>query len=159
MQECGFDRLHVKEGIERMRWPGRMEEVFPNVYIDGAHNEDGIRAFVDSLKNATDLERCMLIFSVVKDKQYDKMIEQLCSLGMVTEFVLTHIPGERGAGLDVLVEQFKGYTDKEIRVFEQIEDAVLYCLEKRNSSVQDIYIVGSLYLAGAVRKLLEERKA
>ena len=158
MQECGFGRLHVKEGIEKMRWPGRMEEVIPNVYIDGAHNEDGIEAFVDSLKNAVDLERCMLVFSVVKDKQYDKMIEQLCSLEMVTEFVLTHIPGERGAKLNVLVEQFRRYTDKEIHIFEQIEDAILYCLEKRNSLRQDLYIVGSLYLAGAVRKLLEERK-
>lgn len=158
IQECGFDRLHVKEGIQRMHWPGRMEEIVPNVYIDGAHNEDGMEAFVDSLKNAADPERCMLIFSVVRDKQYDKMIKQLCSLDMVTEFVLTHIPDERGARLDVLTEQFKKDTDKKISVFEQIEDAVLYCLEKRNSSVHDIYIVGSLYLAGAVRKLLEERK-
>lgn len=158
MQECGFDRLHVKEGIQRMHWPGRMEEIVPNVYIDGAHNEDGMEAFVDSLKNAADPERCMLIFSVVRDKQYDKMIKQLCSLDRVTEFVLTHIPDERGARLDVLIEQFKKDTDKKISAFEQIEDAVLYCLEKRNSSVQDIYIVGSLYLAGAVRKLLEERK-
>ena len=155
MRECGFDRLHVKEGIEKMRWPGRMEEVVPNVYIDGAHNEDGIEAFVDSLKNAVDLESCILIFSVVKDKRYDKMIEQLCSLEMVTEFVLTHIPDERGAELRVLAEQFRDYTDKEIRVFEQIEDAVLYCLEKRNRLAQDIYIVGSLYLAGAVRELLD----
>lgn len=158
MQECGFGRLHVKDGIQRMRWPGRMEEILPGVYIDGAHNEDGIEAFVDSLKNVADLERCMLIFSVVQDKQYDRMIEQLCSLDMVTEFVLTHIPDERGAGLTVLAQQFRLYTNKKICVFEQIEDAVLYCLENRTSLVRDIYIVGSLYLAGAVRKLLEKRK-
>ena len=158
MRECGFERLHVKEGIQKMYWPARMEEIIPNVYIDGAHNEDGMEAFVDSLKNAADLERCMLIFSVVQDKQYDKMIELLCSLDQVTEFVLTQIPYERGAGTDLLVKRFRDYTDKEISVFEQIEDAVLYCLEKRNSQACDIYIVGSLYLAGAVRKLLEERK-
>lgn len=158
MQECGFRRLRVKEGIQKMRWPGRMEEIAPDLYIDGAHNEDGIEAFVDSLKHAAGLKRCMLIFSVVQDKQYDKMIERLCSLEMVTEFVLTHIPDERGAKLSALVEQFRTYTDREIHVFEQIEDAVLYCLKKRNSLMRDIYIVGSLYLAGAVQKLLEERK-
>ena len=158
MQECGFDSLRVKDGIWKMRWQGRMEEILPGVYIDGAHNEDGIEAFVESLKNTADLERCMLIFSVVRDKQYEQMIKQLCSLDMVTEFVLTHIPNERGAGLDVLAQQFGRYTDKKMRVLEQIEDAVLYCLKNRTGLVHDIYIVGSLYLAGAVRRLLEKQK-
>lgn len=157
MQECGFGQLHVKDGIKNMRWPGRMEEIRPNVYIDGAHNEDGIEAFVYSLKNAADLAHCMLIFSVVRDKQYDKMIERLCSLDMVTEYVLTNIPDERGAKLSVIADRFRKYTDKEVHVFEQIEDAVSYCLHKRNRLVRDIYIVGSLYLAGAVRKLLEQQ--
>lgn len=140
-----------------MRWPGRMEELLPDVYIDGAHNEDGIEAFVYSLKNAADKGDCMLVFSVMRDKQYDKMIGQLCSLDRVAEFVLTHIPDERGAELQMLAEQFRRYTDKEVHVLERIEDAVLYCLEKRSSRVRDIYIVGSLYLAGAVRRLLEEQ--
>lgn len=161
MRECGFDRLRadlIKTGIRNMHWAGRMEEIIPGVYIDGAHNEDGIEAFVCSLRNAVDLERCMLIFSVVRDKQYDKMIERLCGLDMVTEFVLTHIPGERGAKLDELVDKFKGCTDKKVHAFDQIEDAVSYCLDKREGTKCDIYIVGSLYLAGAVRGLLEDRK-
>lgn len=161
MCECGFDRLcaeSVKTGIKNMHWAGRMEEIIPGVYIDGAHNEDGIEAFVYSLQNAVDLEHCILIFSVVRDKQYDKMIEKLCGLDIVTEFVLTHIPGERGAKLDELVERFKACTDKEVHAFERIEDAVSHCLDKRARMLYDIYIVGSLYLAGAVRGLLEDRK-
>lgn len=161
MRECGFNRLSaesVKLGIKNMHWAGRMEEVIPNVYIDGAHNEDGIEAFVYSLQNAADMEECMLVFSVVRDKQYDKMIEKLCELDMVEEFVITHIPGERGAKLDELVDKFKSCTDKKIHALERIEDAVLYCLSKREGAVRDIYIVGSLYLAGAVRRLLEERR-
>lgn len=157
MRECGFRELHVTEGIRNMCWPGRMEEIIPNVYIDGAHNEDGIEAFVHSLKNTADLENFMLIFSVMQDKRYDKMIEQLCSLDKVTEFVLTHIPDERGAEPDTLVRQFRDCTEKKVSLFEKIEDAVLYCLGKRSSSVRDIYIVGSLYLVGSVRKLLEKR--
>lgn len=159
--ECGFDRIcaeTVQDGIRKMHWAGRMEEIIPGVYIDGAHNEDGIEAFVYSLQHAADRKRCMLIFSVVKDKQYDKMIEQLCGLDRVTEFVLTHIPGERGAMLDTLVERFRECTDKEIHAFELIEDAVSYCLDKKESTACEIYIVGSLYLAGAVRGLLEDRK-
>lgn len=157
MQECGFGLLRVREGVQKMRWPGRMEEIIPNVYIDGAHNEDGVEAFVDSLRHAVDLKQCMLIFSAVQDKQYDRMIERLCSLDMVAEFVLTHIPNERGAGLDALADCFRGNTDKAVRAFEEIEDAVSYCLDKRSDAVRDIYIAGSLYLAGAVRKLFKKR--
>lgn len=155
MQECGFGRLEVKKGIEHMLWAGRMEEVLPGVYIDGAHNEDGIEAFVYSLQNTVDLERCMLIFSAVSDKQYDKMIETLCGLDMVTEFVLTHIPNERGAELDKLVKAFQAHTQKAVCAYEKIEDAISYCLDKKKRTASELYIVGSLYLAGAVRSYLE----
>ena len=35
----------IARGIQKTRWPGRMEQVMPGVFLDGAHNEDGIRAF------------------------------------------------------------------------------------------------------------------
>lgn len=155
MRECGFGNLAVKTGIEKMQWAGRMEEVLSGVYIDGAHNEDGIEAFVQSLQSAADLDSCMLIFSAVGDKRYDKMIEKLCRLTRVREFVLTHIPNERGAQLDKLTEIFKAYTKKNICSFELIEDAVSYCMDKRKGTDCEIYIVGSLYLAGVVRRFLD----
>lgn len=159
--DCGFDKIEVKsikEGIRNMRWAGRMEEIMPGVFVDGAHNEDGIEAFVKSLEKAPQLakvnddSRCVLIFSVVKDKQYDKMIEMLCGLSMVTDFVITHIPGERGADLTKLQDIFCEYAGKTVRAvhtFECIEDAVSFGRTiKGDSGV--VYVVGSLYLAGLV---------
>lgn len=155
MRECGFGSLEVKTGIEKMQWAGRMEEVLPGVYIDGAHNEDGIEAFVQSLQNAVDLDSCMLIFSVVDDKRYDKMVEKLCRLTMVNEFVLSYIPNGRGTQLEKLTEIFKAYTKRSVCAFETIENAVSYCMDRRKDTGCKIYIVGSLYLAGAVRKFLD----
>lgn len=153
-RERGFGRLNVKQGIENMKWAGRMEEVYPGFYIDGAHNEDGIEAFAHSLKNAADLDKCMLIFSAASDKRYDKMIEKLCSLDMAAEFAVTRISGGRGADIYELAGIFKRHTDKDVHTFEKIEDAILYCLDKGKSIGCDIFAVGSLYLAGAVRGLL-----
>ncbi|MDE7323890.1 MAG: bifunctional folylpolyglutamate synthase/dihydrofolate synthase [Lachnospiraceae bacterium] len=164
-RECGFEKITVKSiqaGISGMFWAGRMEEIVSRVCIDGAHNEDGIAAFVQSLKEAPDLtevsgsDRNVLIFSVVKDKQYDKMIEMLCGLQMITDFVVTHIPGERGADLKELERIFGRYADKsvqDIHVCENIEDAVKYSMSVRGKTGM-VYIVGSLYLAGFVRKFL-----
>ena len=156
-RECGFGRLNVKQGIENMKWAGRMEEVHPGFYIDGAHNEDGIEAFAHSIENAADLDRCMLIFSAAADKRYDKMIEKLCSLDKAAEFAITRIAGGRGADIYKLAGIFKEHTDKEVHTFEKIEDAISYCLDKRKGTGCDIFAVGSLYLAGAVRRFMEVR--
>ena len=130
----------------------------PGMFVDGAHNEDGIEAFVQSVEKAPQLadmgreDRCVLIFSVVKDKQYDKMIEMLCGLSMVTDFVITHIPGERGANLAELRDIFGRHAGKAVRAihtFECIEDAVSFGRSVRGDRGV-VYIVGSLYLAGLV---------
>jgi len=154
--KCGFEKItkqSIQTGIQNMHWAGRMEEVIPGVYIDGAHNEDGIEAFVQSV-NCMPCES-MLIFSVMKDKQYDRMIKKLCELSTVTDFVVTHIPGERGADLAELVRLFGKYTNKKIHTFERIEDAIAYCMPTRGLR-KAVYIVGSLYLAGFVEAYLEE---
>lgn len=164
-RDCGFETItikSIKNGIRKMHWACRMEEVLSGVYIDGAHNEDGIAAFVQSLKVTpifTDTKhqfdkRCVLIFSVVRDKQYNKMIEMLCELPMVTDFVITHIPGERGAKLAELRSIFDRYAGKNtqgIYTYEKIEDAVAFGLSVGKDGGR-VYIVGSLYLAGIVEK-------
>lgn len=164
-RDCGFETItikSIKNGIRKMHWACRMEEVLSGVYIDGAHNEDGIAAFVQSLKVTpifTDTKhqfdkRCVLIFSVVRDKQYNKMIEMLCELPMVTDFVITYIPGERGAKLAELRSIFDRYAGKNtqgIYTYEKIEDAVAFGLSVGKDGGR-VYIVGSLYLAGIVEK-------
>lgn len=42
-----MDRQAMLEGIRKTRWPGRMEEILPDVFIDGGHNEAGIAAFTE----------------------------------------------------------------------------------------------------------------
>lgn len=162
--DLGFEKITVKsikDGIRYMSWPGRMEEIRPGVYIDGAHNEDGIRAFVQSLE-ASACGQCVIVFSVVKDKQYDKMIELLCGLHMVSEIIITHIPGERGAGLTELKNLFDIYAEKsgrkapvKVSVRENIEDAAASGMEAKGDT-GCLYIVGSLYLAGCVKKYCEK---
>ena len=157
---CGFDRFTVesiKEGIRQMHWACRMDEVSPGVFIDGAHNEDGIAAFVQSLKLSP--EHCVLIFSVLRDKQYDKMIELLCGLSMVTDFVITQIPTQRGANLEELRAGFEQRIDRHtqrIYTYEKIEDALAYGLSVKKRDGGRVYIVGSLYLAGIVEANMED---
>ncbi len=147
----------IQRGIRKMRWPGRMEEILPQIFIDGAHNEDGVEAFIESIRAGRQQERegkCFLIFSAVNDKKYDKMIEMLTGLSCITDFCITRIPGQRGVRIDELEKQFRIYTERNIHVFEEIKDAFAFCV--RNKGEKDVvYIVGSLYLAGLVEDLVK----
>lgn len=147
----------MQYGICKMRWPGRMEEILPQVFIDGAHNEDGVEAFLMSVKAGWQQEerkRCFLIFSAVNDKKYDKMIEMLAELSCVTDFCITRIPGQRGVKIDELEKQFRIYTNRDIHVFEEIRDAFEFCMHHKGEK-DVVYIVGSLYLAGIIEDLVK----
>lgn len=147
----------IQDGIRKMRWPGRMEEILPQVFIDGAHNEDGVEAFLMSVRAGWQQEtgkRCFLIFSAVNDKKYDKMIEMLAELSCVTDFCITRIPGQRGVKIDELEKQFRIYTNRDIHVFEEIRDAFAFCMHHKGEK-DVVYIVGSLYLAGIIEDLVK----
>ena len=55
-------------GVLASRWPGRMQEVRPGIYLDGAHNPAGISAFLDAVKQIVreDPYPPLLLFSMVK---------------------------------------------------------------------------------------------
>ena len=40
----------LKKGILETRWQGRMETILPGVIVDGAHNEDGVEKFVETVR-------------------------------------------------------------------------------------------------------------
>ena len=114
----------IKTGLMNTVWSGRMELMAERTYIDGAHNIDGIEAFVQTVRDMEidDEGRCFLIFSSVRDKRYEEMIQKLCTLPMVTDFVITQIPGERGTDIAELNRNFSLYTEKCIHSFEDIAD-------------------------------------
>jgi dihydrofolate synthase/folylpolyglutamate synthase len=161
--ECGLDRLtseNVKNGISKMHWTGRMDEVRPDIYIDGAHNEDGIEAFAQTLEaynsSNEDNGKCVIVFSAVNDKQYDKMICRLCKLPFVTDYVITHIPNTRGTDLEELANLFNKHCENGagIYTYEDIEEAIRHSLQLKGERGQ-VYIVGSLYLAGIVESIFD----
>ena len=154
-----LDRLtteSVKNGISKMKWPGRMEEIVSEVYIDGAHNVDGIEAFVNTVNNMdfTNINKVILIFSSVRDKRYQDMIQMLCNIPVVTDFVITQIPGERGTALNELVENFRLHTNKDIHSFEDIKTAIEFAIADRGDKGR-VYVVGSLYLAGIIQEIIK----
>ena len=61
-----IQQKNVKEAVEHSQWRGRFETISkdPLIIIDGAHNEQGIRALCESMKQLPSPVTC--VFSALK---------------------------------------------------------------------------------------------
>lgn len=143
----------IAEGIRKMRWEGRMEEIMPSVYLDGAHNTDGIQAFLMTVGQDGCAGKRFLLFSMVREKQYGAVMDMLAVSGLFDEIGVVAIQDKRALPLRELADYFRQYTGLKIREFERLEDAVRELTAQRKAE-DNVYIVGSLYLAGEVKALL-----
>lgn len=145
---------HIRQGVEACFWAGRMEEVRPEVYVDGAHNEDGLRAFLESVSLDGVQGGRSLLFSVVRDKDYEKMVEELVSSGLFDRIVITHMHTGRALEMSRLKEVFDRYPDCCYSEYDNVTAALRELLRSRKPGGR-VYIAGSLYLAGEIKELFK----
>lgn len=149
-QPYEYERF-IKDGLASMQWEGRMEEILPDVIVDGAHNEDGIEALMQTVRVNTD-KRNVLLFAVVNDKDYQSMIKILLADDLFERIYITSILNDRTVLANRLESVFRQYTKKEIYLFSNPETAFSQCLKDKKPE-ERIYAAGSLYLAGTLKEL------
>lgn len=144
-----------REALGSSQWEGRLEQIAPDMYLDGAHNADGIRMLLDSMKLIAGGCPVTLIFTAVKEKDTSEMIREICESGLFHRYLLTTITGPRALSPEVLREQFALHTTDEIITYETPEAAWHdYCSRLRPQKHDVLLIAGSLYLVGMVKELL-----
>ena len=144
------------DAIHHTKWQGRMETVLPGVIVDGAHNEDGVHEFVRTLQRVSKERSIVMLFSAVVEKNYEKMVRTICETGCLQEVVVTEIQGSRIVPAEELAEVFRKYTNVPVTAISEIEDAFDCAMEKKGDGL--LFCVGSLYLVGEVKKVIEEKK-
>lgn len=153
LQDSRITVKALQDGIRETFWEGRMEEIFPGVYLDGAHNIDGIRAFLETVKIHPCRGKRKLLFSIVRDKQYREAAKAIAESGLFDEIGVVALSEERGLPLQALEELFGQYTGVKVRVYDTLETAFQGLVSYRTDGDR-MYIVGSLYLAGEVKALI-----
>lgn len=143
----------VSKAVRHMYWPGRMEEVADRIYVDGAHNPEGIEALVKSAKAIAGNNKAWLFFSVVNDKDYEAMIKTLCKSGVFKGYVVTELEGSRKLEGERIKDVFEQYADEEVREFHRLEDAYDYVKEQCAKEDAYCFCTGSLYLVGDIKAL------
>ena len=143
----------IRRGILGCFWQGRMEEVLSEVYVDGAHNDDGIRAFLDTVEQDGCTGGRRLLFGVAADKDCRHMIQRVITSGLFDHIAFTHMRTARSLSMDEfrdLLAAYPGhytmYTEADTALREQLG-------EKRPG--ERLYIAGSLYLVGEIKESLD----
>ena len=151
--ETGHPKLW-RQALAEVKWGGRMEEILPDVYVDGAHNISAVEAFAQSVPESA--KGNIILFSAVRDKEYTEMIACLCRNVQADLYVVAQIGDGRGAGASALEKVFEEHTDKPVIVRESVKDAFRYVLEHQKG--RTVYCLGSLYLTGEIKGLIQEVK-
>ena len=161
----------MKKGMECCKWEGRMEEILPGVFLDGAHNQDGITAFVETVKEDGCQGKRWLLFSAVADKEYENMKETLIESNLFDyvyaaplkiargitkeklEKIFSHNSLEKGIRKENLTEHKIEYVfrDYEVRIVDKAYEGLEEIMSMKKAE-DFVYVTGSLYLVGEIEK-------
>lgn len=138
----------IKSGLQKMVWGGRMEEILPHVFLDGAHNENGMEAFLKTVENDGCVGNRYLFFSAVADKEYGLMADKLLQSHLFTTVGTAPIKNARALKEEQLKELFKN--QKHVEIFADVETGFAQYVKAKQENDR-VYIVGSLYLVGEIK--------
>ena len=128
----------IVNGLRHLVLPGRMEEVLPRVFVDVAHNMQGIEAFCRTAERQFAGMKKRILFAASHKNEEDYMRARLRNLSKTEWFCQIGIEGRR-------IDQQEFMSAFEQLIKDRDEDTVCF-------------IVGSFYLAGITKKCKIRRK-
>lgn len=150
-----IDRELYRRGLRQVYWPGRMELAGDDVWLDGAHSPDGIRAFIRAVQEMqkNNPKNLQILFAVVAEKDYNNMIQLLCQELKPARVTVTHLDNERALATDTLMTTFRQYGCPQVTAYADVKMALSAALQQKTAGDR-LFIVGSLYLIGEIRMLM-----
>jgi dihydrofolate synthase/folylpolyglutamate synthase len=145
----------IERGIATTVWPGRLERLHsqPDVYLDGAHNPSAARELAVFWGQNFAGRRIFLLYGALRDKAVDEIAGQLFPLAQ--EVIFTEPRTSRAISASQLAE-IASHHAAHSSVIADAEQALDYALSKAASG-DAIFITGSLYLVGQLRRYWKQR--
>lgn len=152
----GGSEEDLRRGLENVRWPARFELLSrdPIVICDGGHNPQGVGAAVKSIEAYFPEQKVNVLVGVMKDKNYDEMIELLRPVTAHAYAVCPDNP--RALSAEALAEHFGSHRIPATS-FASVEDAVSHAMEDCRCEGVPLVCLGSLYLYNEVADAVEKR--
>ncbi len=145
----------VRQGLKKAYWPARFEVINkdPLMIYDGAHNPEGLRACIDSIKRFFKNRRVNILSGVMCDKNVEEMLPVIKEVANKAFTVTPNNP--RSMKSEVYAEHFKRF-GIEAYSFESIEEGVREALRVSENDGCPLVSLGTLYMYGDIIDSLEK---
>lgn len=128
----------ITAGLGSVKWPGRLEQVVPSVWLDCAHNEEGARALAAALPPGVRT----LVCSIVRGKDARAIVAVLAP--HFERVIVTRARNERAQDPAALAALVPG-------VPTEIAPDPVAALARARSFPGDVVVAGSIFLVGELR--------
>jgi len=144
----------IREGSANVKWPGRLEEISPRVFLDGAHNDHSMHAVLADVRPTAQRRDVPLVvlFACAKDKDSHSMLGELAA-HHADHVIFSHSGNSRGKDPAALAAEWKKLSGCDAVVMGSCVDA-LNEARRLAGSKGVVLATGSLYLVGAIKKAL-----
>lgn len=165
LSHLGISAENINSGLGIARWPGRLEffsdvSEKTDILLDVAHNPGGIEVLGNYLKEKVpgNWSRLVFVISILKRKEWEKMLAQLLELEtyfqskkVQIDFVFTS-----SSHIDALApEVMRNFVAKgQVLAVDNILNRISFLSDPKEKNL--IVITGSLFLVGEVRGLLRK---
>lgn len=149
-REMRYSDEAIVKGIKETVWLARFQVLSKEPYfiIDGAHNVDAIKQLAETIKISFTNQPVDFIIGVLKDKEYEKMMEIIAPLA---NRIYTITPSnERGLDGRILEKVIRKWHDN-VLFCESIDEAVTKALDNGKETGSSVLAFGSLSYLGEVR--------
>lgn len=145
---------HIKKALAAVVFPGRFEIFLENpvVLIDGAHNSNGIQAFVKNMNQYFPNRTINLYFGMLEDKDIE---ESLSYLVPIANTIHTLTPNsDRALPAEKMAELIRTTYGKNVDFYDTM-DAAVKSIDLTKTDEVNVF-VGSLYMIGEARTLIRK---
>jgi len=138
-------KAEIKEALRNIYWPGRMEKILdkPLVLLDAAHNQAAFRELVRNINNSsTEFNNLHLIFSILKDKDIDSILNEFLKFKLKPKFYLAENTSFRTIKIGDLANKFEA-KNFQYQIFNNLTEASSQALE--NSGLNDLIVAAGSF--------------
>jgi dihydrofolate synthase/folylpolyglutamate synthase len=154
----GISEAAISTGIRSARLPGRLERMpeplTPAVWIDGAHNEDKLRAVTrEAVRLSGGGPLPVVVFGMLRSKDPSSMLAKLGSAASSIVLTEPSVHGREALAAATLAEELNATGFAGAIHVEPEPDAAVRCAEviaRRDGAW--VLVMGSMYLGGQVRR-------
>jgi len=133
----------VRQGLAATRWRGRIERVQDRLVLDCAHNQDGMRQLVRSLRRLLGAAPVTVVFAAMADKEVDRVLSELRKLNPAHVVFTLPASASRALAPETLAEMW-GTPERHMRPASR---ALAWARELAGPDGW-VVVCGSLFLVG-----------